>query len=113
MNARIATTITDGTNHDDTMSARRWIGARLRWASATMFTIRDSMVSEPTLSATMTNEPVWLMVPPITLAPGSFSTGRDSPVTIDSSTVLRPSRTRPSTGTPSPGLTRSRSPAWA
>ena len=38
------------------------------------------------------------------------ATGMDSPVTIDSSTALRPSSTAPSTGTPSPGRTRSRSP---
>jgi hypothetical protein len=40
-----------------------------------------------------------------------FSTGIGSPVTIDSSTALRPSSTTPSTGTFSPGRTRSRSPA--
>ena len=54
--------------------------------------------------------PVWLSVPPITLSPGSLATGIDSPVTIDSSTVERPSITSPSTGTFSPGRTRSRSP---
>ena len=43
-------------------------------------------------------------------SPGIFSTGIGSPVTIDSSTALRPSRTTPSTGTFSPGRTRSRSP---
>ena len=37
---------------------------------------------------------------------GSFSTGIDSPVIIDSSMELRPSRTTPSTGTFSPGRTR-------
>ena len=58
----------------------------------------------------MTKLPVLFIVPPITLAPGSFSTGIDSPVTIDSSTALRPSSTTPSTGTFSPGRTRSRSP---
>ena len=50
------------------------------------------------------------MVPPITLAPVSLVTGMDSPVTIDSSTALRPSSTAPSTGTFSPGRTRRRSP---
>ena len=53
-----------------------------------------------------------LTVPPITLSPGVFSTGMDSPVTIDSSTAPRPSSTAPSTGTPSPGRTRKRSPTW-
>ena len=45
----------------------------------------------PTFSARMTKLPVPLSVPPITLAPGSFSTGIDSPVTIDSSTATAPS----------------------
>ncbi len=70
------------------------------------------MLSTPTFSAVMTSAPVPLMVPPMTLAPAAFSTGIDSPVTIDSSTVLVPSVTEPSTGTASPGRTRNRSPAW-
>src|SRR5438309_1283552 len=49
-------------------------------------------------------------VPTTTRLPGVFSTGIDSPVTSDSSTALRPSSTTPSTGTFSPGRTRSRSP---
>ena len=44
-------------------------------------------------------------------SPGRFSTGIGSPVIIDSSTELLPSTTTPSTGTLSPGRTRSRSPA--
>ena len=51
--------------------------------------------------------PVPLTVPPVTLSPVVFSTGIDSPVSIDSSTFVRPSMTRPSTGTFSPGRTRS------
>ena len=51
-------------------------------------------------------------VPPITRSPAAFSTGIGSPVTIDSSTALAPSSTTPSTGTFSPGRTRSRSPTW-
>jgi hypothetical protein len=50
------------------------------------------------------------MVPPMTLSPTAFVTGMDSPVTIDSSTALRPSITLPSTGIFSPGRTRRRSP---
>ena len=45
----------------------------------------------------------------MTLLFGSFSTGMDSPVIMDSSIELRPSRTTPSTGTFSPGRTRKRS----
>jgi hypothetical protein len=52
------------------------------------------------------------MVAPTTLSPGSFCTGMGSPVTMDSSMLLWPSSTTPSTGTFSPGRTRSRSPFW-
>ena len=58
-----------------------------------------SIVSAPTFSARMTRLPVPFTVPPMTLSPRLFSTGIDSPVTIDSSTALRPSSTTPSTGT--------------
>ncbi len=51
-----------------------------------------------------------LTVPPITRAPTPFSTGSDSPVSIDSSTALAPLSTSPSTGTRSPGRTTTTSP---
>ncbi|OGF21969.1 MAG: hypothetical protein A2V63_09220 [Candidatus Eisenbacteria bacterium RBG_19FT_COMBO_70_11] len=51
-----------------------------------------------------------MTVAPITRSSGRFSTGIASPLTIDSSTALPPSSTTPSTGTFSPGRTRSRSP---
>ena len=51
-----------------------------------------------------------LIVAPVTASPAAFSTGSGSPVSIDSSTDERPSSTTPSTGTFSPGRTRSRSP---
>ena len=70
------------------------------------------MVSRPTFRASITSAPLWFMVPPMTFAPISLVTGIDSPVTIDSSTALRPSKTEPSTGTFSPGRTRRRSPTW-
>ena len=41
--------MTAGTNQAATRSAIRWMGARERWASATICTIRASMVSRPTL----------------------------------------------------------------
>jgi len=46
----------------------------------------------------------------MTSLPGCLSTGRLSPVSMDSSTDERPSSTRPSTGTFSPGRTRIVSP---
>ena len=104
--------MTAGTNQAATRSAVRWIGARDRWASATICTIRASIVSRPILSARMTNEPVWFIVPPMTPSPAVFVIGIDSPVTSDSSSEERPSSTMPSTGTFSPGRTRSRSPIW-
>ena len=86
------------------------MGARLRWASLTIRTICANIVSLPTRSAVMTSTPVPLTVAPTNRAPATFSTGIGSPVIIDSSTALRPSITTPSTGTRSPGRTRSVSP---
>ena len=86
------------------------MGARLRWASLTICTIRATSVSRPTRSARITKLPAPFMVPPVTVSPSVFATGNGSPVTIDSSTVVAPERTEPSTGTFSPGRTRSRSP---
>ncbi len=77
-----------------------------------MCTIWASRVSLPTRSARITKPPVPFTVPAVTRAPGVFSTGIDSPVTIDSSTALVPSITTPSTGIFSPGRTRRRSPGW-
>ena len=106
MNVTAATATTAGTNQPETVSARRWIGARERCAAATIATICAKSVSLPTRSARITNEPVVLTVAPVTLSPGAFSTGSGSPEIIDSSTLLRPSTTLPSTGTFSPGRTR-------
>ncbi len=108
--AMSAAAITVGTNQPATWSARRWIGARLRCACATICTIRASSVSRPILSARMTKLPDLLSVPPMTWAPSSFVTGMDSPVTMDSSSAERPSSSTPSTGTLSPGRTRNLSP---
>lgn len=55
-------------------------------------------MSLPTRSAVIIRLPVPLTVPPVTLLPLLFSTGIGSPVIIDSSTELLPSRTAPSTG---------------
>ena len=77
--------------------------------------MRESVESEPTRSARTAKDPVAFNVPPVTASPGSLSTGRASPVSIDSSISERPSTTTPSTGTFSPGRTITRSPAttWA
>ncbi|MEY3252550.1 MAG: hypothetical protein RL227_1523, partial [Pseudomonadota bacterium] len=88
----------------------RCIGARERCASATICTICDSTVAEPTCSDCITSAPLVFSVAPISLSPTRLLTGRGSPVSIDSSSALLPSTTTPSTGTFSPGRTRSRSP---
>ena len=110
MKVRIAISTTAGTNQPDTLSASAWIGARERCASATMRTICASMVSWPTRSARISRPPVPLTVAPVTFSPAVFSTGTGSPLIIDSSTLLWPSSTTPSTGIFSPGRTRRTSP---
>ncbi len=82
------------------------MGARDRCAVATIWTIWASSVSRPTFSAAMTSPPERFSVPPMARSPGSLVTGMLSPVTMLSSTAERPSVTRPSTGTFSPGRTR-------
>ena len=62
-------------------------------------------MSLPTFVARKRKAPVWLIVAPMTVSPASFVTGSDSPVTIDSSMVERPSTISPSTGIFSPGRT--------
>ena len=58
-----------------TWSARRWIGARLRWASATSCTMRASSVSLPTRSARITKLPLPFSVAPITRLAGPLLDG--------------------------------------
>ena len=74
--------------------------------------MRARAVSLPTLVASTVSAPIVLSVAPVTLSPGCFSTGRLSPVSMDSSTADEPAWTIPSTGTDSPGRTRTRSPTW-
>ncbi len=102
--------MTAGTNQPVTRSATRWIGAFEPCARSTSVTIWDRVVSRPIRSARMTNEPLALIVAPIAWSPTALSTGIDSPVSIDSSTDELPSIRTPSTGTRSPGRTRTRSP---
>ena len=106
----IAMPTTTGTNLPATISANFWIGARERWALATISTIWLRTVSPPTRLASITSEPVPLMVAPVTVSPLVFSTGMDSPDIMDSSIEDRPSTTTPSTGILSPGRMRSLSP---
>ncbi len=107
----IAIEITTGTKMLETRSARRWIGACDPWASRIRRTICASTLAAPTVVASTSNAPAVLTVAPMTRSPGCFSTGNDSPVSIDSSTAPVPRRTTPSTGNRSPGRTSTTSPA--
>ena len=105
-----AIAITTGTNTALTRSTMRWIGALRAWASSTSRMIRASAVSAPTAVVRNTRRPSPFTAPPVACPPGTFGTGRDSPVSSDSSTWLRPSTISPSTGMRSPGSTTTRSP---
>ena len=101
---------TTGTNTAATWSTRRWIGALAACASSTKPMILDSTVSRPTALTRISTRPSPLMLPPVSAASASLVTGKGSPVSIDSSTCVRPSSRTPSTGTRSPGNTTTRSP---
>ena len=101
---------TTGTKMPETRSASFWIGALLPWASETMRTIWASTVSVPTLVARIVNAPERLIVAPNTSSPVALPIGMLSPVSMDSSTLDVPWMSAPSTGTFSPGRTRTVSP---
>ncbi|MPM24288.1 hypothetical protein SDC9_70769 [bioreactor metagenome] len=86
------------------------MGALEPCASSTIRTIWASAVSLPIFVALNLKAPNLLIVAPTTESPIFLSTGRLSPVSIDSSIVELPSTITPSTGTFSPGLTRRTSP---
>ena len=88
----------------------RCIGAFERCACTTICTMPANTVCAPTLAALISSAPVVFRVAPISVSPMRLLTGIGSPVSIDSSTALLPSSTTPSTGTFSPGRTRSMSP---
>ena len=91
-------------------SARAWARDLDAWACSTSRRIPASAVSSPTASTrTRTAESV-TTVPATTRSPGSLATGRDSPVSIDSSSSADPSAITPSAGTRPPGRTSTRSP---
>ena len=106
-----ATSSTTGTKTADTWSTMRCKGALAACASSTSRMMRDNTVSAPTAVTCITTRPSPLMEPPVRGAPTSRVTGKGSPVSMDSSTWVWPSRMLPSTGMRSPGRTTSRSPA--
>ena len=103
--------ITAGTKYAAMTSASRAIGGFEPCACSTRRMICASAVSAPTLVAVNVNDPVVFMVAPMTSSPARLVTGRGSPVSMDSSTGEEPEVTTPSTGTFSPGRTRTASPA--
>ena len=94
---------TAGTNTRLMRSASCCSGDLSRWASSTM-RWRPASTDSPATAVTRTVRiPPPLRVPPVTWAPGPRSTGRGSPVSIDSSTGDHPANTTPSSGTASSG----------
>src|SRR4030067_674725 len=90
---RKAIPITAGTKYEAMTSASRAIGGLDPCAPSTRRTICASIVSRPTRVARNVKVPVLLSVAPITVSPACFSTGIDSPVTLDSATDERPDPT--------------------
>ena len=71
-----------------------------------MWMMRASVVSRRTVVVTNSSAPCPLIDPANTSSPCRLSTGRDSPVMGAWLTSLSPDTTRPSSGSFSPGLTR-------
>src|SRR5665647_553754 len=87
------------TNQGTMVSANRCIGALEACASSTSRMIFARVVSCKVVLTSTSNAPLVFTVPEVTLAPADLFTGADSPLSMDSSTALRPSSTIPSTGT--------------
>ena len=102
--------MTTGTKIPATRSASREMGALEEAASSTRAIIWDRVVSWPTWVARTVSTPAPLRQPDMTRSPSPLSTGMDSPVRGDSSTLDTPDTTTPSTGRAEPGRMRSRSP---
>ena len=109
-NEAAAMRITIGTNTPAIRSTSRPMGGLDIWAERTMRMMRASVVSSPSRLTRRTKAPERFMVPPVTASPSSRATASGSPVSMDSSMVVRPSVITPSMGTFSPGRTRTRSP---
>ncbi len=109
--ASAASAITAGTNQSVIRSTSACTGSFAPCASATSAMMRASTVSSPVAVTRKESAEAPFTVPPVTAAPGAFSTGAGSPVSIDSSIQPRPSVTVPSTATRSPGARRTMSPS--
>ena len=110
--ASSAMPMTTGTNTPATLSAVLEMGAFRPWASSTKRMIRERVVSSPVRVTRTYSTPFSLTLPPMTSLPGAFSTGRLSPVSMASLTLLSPWVTVPSAGTRAPGFTSTTSPTF-
>ena len=108
----IAIPMTEGTSIADILSAILATGAFVAAASFAAFTIEARAVSLPVFSALHFKKPERFIEAVKTVEPSSFSHGMLSPVKADSSAELIPSRTTPSAGNFSPGLTTKISPGF-
>ncbi len=102
-----ASTSTPGISGRAIRSARRARSPFSVWARSTRPTIVVSVLSVPGAVVVRSRRPEVLIEPARTRSPGATSTGIDSPVTAEASTLLRPRATIPSVATRSPGATTS------
>ena len=109
-NTNAARPMTDGTNTEAILSAKRCTGAFSLCARRTKSAICRRVELSPTAVAVYTALPSRLSVPPVTRSPAHFETGSLSPVRSDSSTRQPPSIITPLAGTRSPGRSTTVSP---
>lgn len=72
--------------------------------------MRAMVLLSPARVALTSTEPLQFPVPAEAASPGALSLGSGSPVTKDSSMLVNPEAITPSTGTASPGNTRTTEP---
>ena len=102
----IAKRTSSAVRRDAARSSRTCSGVRTVCARCRAAIVRCSAVASPIAVGVMNALPARLSVPARTASPTAFSAGRAAPVRADASTVQVPEHTTPSTGTRSPGRTR-------
>ena len=107
---RTATAMTAGTKTPATRSAARWMGIFSVCAFRTAAAIRDTVLSAAGRVTSISAAPVRFIAPATTPSETVRSTGTLSPVRSDSSIAAPPRTILPSSGTRSPGRTRTCSP---
>ena len=107
---RTAAAMTAGTKTPATRSAARWMGIFSVCAFRTAAAIRDTVLSAAGRVTSISAAPVRFIAPATTPSETVRSTGTLSPVRSDSSIAAPPRTILPSSGTRSPGRTRTCSP---